>query len=111
MSTTGEGGSRNLAFTYRGDEVRITYNPQRARHQLEFLRVHLPTVSDVLEQDNALISALLPMLVSWNVEENGQPLPITDASLRRTPLIILLRLVNEVANDLGEQFQVRLEVR
>jgi hypothetical protein len=105
------GEARELTFTYRNEEVNITYNPEATRQELAALRANLPTLKGEVEQWDALVSALAQMLVSWDVTEHGQPLPITEATLRKLSYPLLLRLINEVAKSLGEDFELRLEVR
>lgn len=85
-------------------EVRFSYRPAIPERVGEYLKADASTAPKELANH---VKLLLEHLVSWDVEENGQPVPLDAAALRRVPHGALQVLLNHVtgytATDWGER--------
>lgn len=50
-----------------------------------------------------LIAMLAPVIASWNLEDNGSPLPVSEDTLRMLPMRLLTQMLQEIGEDLNPQ--------
>jgi len=87
----------SIDIEYEGEKFGVSYAPQKYTS-----RVHHEVLESQKTQDFVpLVSILTAMLVSWDLTDNGKPLPITEETLSSLPVNLLMMLVGEVMKDVA----------
>lgn len=89
---------RVLEFSFLDDKVVLTYRPSGITPEVED---RLQGLIETRRSSNSMAEFLAGVLVEWDVEnDDGTPYPTTLESLRKLPGNFLVRMVNEITDDM-----------
>ncbi len=89
-----------LVFDLDGEKVTAEYYPHKMtpEYRSRLTRV----MDDATEVDEGDARMLSDILISWDVEANGQPFPPTYDNLLRAPQTLVTRAALEILIELGK---------
>jgi len=90
--------TRTIAVPVGEETLNVTYQPSWLTPETE---EKLHKLGESGRAGQSLVSFLLPCLVSWDLlDDDGQPLPLADKTLRKLPIKLLSQIVQAVGEDM-----------
>ena len=93
--------TKPLAIDFEGEVINITYRPNV--YTLGFQRSLVEALED--QSGEALAMTFGELIASWDLLENGVPLPLTSEGIEKVPLTVL----GAIDQAIGETLQVPSE--
>jgi hypothetical protein len=101
------GKLRSVTVDYFGDKLNVTYKPSEMSPAKEAELARLRKEAEEAEEgDDAargaeqLASRLAEVMVSWDVVEDGEPLPPTKTTLMEFPNALLVHISSAIGDDM-----------
>jgi hypothetical protein len=91
---------RDVTVHYHEYAITVAYNPARITYAYtQQLQRDLTASAEHSEADSPIITALISLLVDWDVTDGGAKAPLTFDTLRSLPLALLLSIWDGVKDD------------
>ena len=89
------GRAASVAVTVDGETLTAHYNPAAFTPKLQ------AEVKGATDEASVLVTMLHRLLTGWDLEDNGQPYPITTEALMELPVPFLAQVLQAITEDLA----------